>query len=171
MPIDLILKGKCWKFGDNLATDAEVLPLPIAQKNHDPKVLKNYVMSGVDPEFPKHVRAGDIIVAGKNFGHGNPHVWGYYAIKELGIGIIAEFMARGSFRNAVTAGVPFIPTAEGITKKINQGDELEVNFSTGEIKNLTSGEIIRTEPLPEPILEIIRAGGQEGFLKKNFAHK
>ena len=169
--MELIMKGKCWKFGDNLSTDAAVLPRTETRKSHDPKVLKDYVMTGVDPEFPKHIHPGDIIVAGKRFGHGNPHVWGYYAIKELGIGLVVESMARGGFRNAVTAGVPFLPAAENITKKVNQGDELEVNFRTGEIKNLTTGELIRTEPLPELILEIIAAGGQEGFLKKKFALK
>jgi len=165
----LEMKGRCWKFGDNLSTDAAVLPLPIARKSHDPKVLKDYVMTGVDPEFPKYVCPGDIIVAGKNFGNGNPHVWGYYAIKELGIGIVVESMARGGFRNAVTAGVPFLPSAQDITKKVNQGDELRVNFRTGEIKNLTSGELLKTEPLPKLILEIIEAGGQENFLKIKLA--
>ena len=167
--MQLIMKGKCWKFGDNLSTDAAVLPLTVARKSHDPKVLKDYVMTGVDPEFPKHVRPGDIIVAGKNFGHGNPHVWGYHAIREHGIGLVVESIARGGLRNAVTAGVPFLPAAKDITKKVNQGDELEVNFRTGEIKNLTTGELIRTEPLPELILEIIEAGGETGFLKKKLA--
>ena len=162
----LIMKGRCWKFGDNLSTDAAVLPWPVTMKSHDPKVLKDYVMTGVDPEFPQKTRPGDIIVAGKNFGHGNPHVWGYQAMRELGLGLVVEFMARGGLRNAVTAGLPFLPDAEGITGKVNQGDELEVNFATGEIKDITTGELIKTEPLPESVLEIIEAGGQLGYLKK-----
>ena len=169
--MQLIMKGKCWKFGDNLSTDEAVLPISVARKSHDPKVLKDYVMTGVDPEFAKHVRSGDIIVAGKNFGHGNPHVWGYQAMKELGVGLVAEFMARGGLRNAVIAGVPFLPAAKDITKKVNQGDELEVNFRTGDIKNLTSGELIKTEPLPEFILEIIEAGGEKGYLRKKLVSK
>ena len=162
----LIMKGRCWKFGDNLNTDIAVLPLPIARKTHDIEVLKDYVMTGVDPEFPKKARPGDIIVAGKNFGHGNPHVWGYYAMHKLDLGLVVEFMARGGLRNAVAAGVPVIPAAEGITGKVNQGDELEVNFTTGEIKNLTTGELIKTDPLPEAVVEIIESGGQLGYLKK-----
>ena len=162
----LVMKGRCWKFGDNLSTDAAVLPWPLTMKSHEPKVLKDYVMTGVDPEFPQKARPGDIIVAGKNFGHGNPHVWGYQAMRELGLGLVVEFMARGGLRNAVAAGVPVIPAAEGITGKVNQGDELEVNFTTGEIKNLTTGELIKTDPLPEAVVEIIESGGQLGYLKK-----
>ena len=164
------MKGKCWKFGDNLATDVAVLPLTVVKElGSDIKVLKDYVLSSVVPEFPKQVRPGDIIVAGKRFGHGNPHVWGYQALKELGVGLVVEFMARGGLRNAVTAGVPFLPAVKGITKKVNQGDKLEVNFTTGEVKNLTTGELIKTAPLDTLILEIIEAGGQQGFLKRKFA--
>jgi len=169
--MELILKGKCWKFGDNLSTDVALLPLPIVKElGRDPKVLKDYVLRTVNPEFPKQVRPGDIVVAGKRFGHGNPHVWGYHALRELGVGLVVEFITRGGFRNAVTAGVPFLPAVPGITKKVNHGDVLEVNFKTGEIKNLTTGELIKAEPLDALILEIIEAGGQQGFLKKKFAH-
>lgn len=166
----LILKGKCWKFGDNLNIDVEVLPLPVVKElGRDVKVLKDYVLSSIAPQFPKQVRPGDIIVAGKRFGHGNPHVWGYRVLKELGVGLIVESIPRGAFRNAVTAGVPFLPAVKGITKKVNQGDQIEVNFKTGEIKNLTTGELIKAEPLDAPVLEIIEAGGQQGFLEKKFA--
>ncbi len=168
----LIMKGRCWKFGDNLGIDSAVMPLRLTRElGHDPKVLKKFVMAGVDPEFHKNVRRGDIIVAGKRFGHGNPHIFGYFAIKELGIGLVVESIARGAYRNAVTAGLPFLPNAEDITEKVKEGDELEVNFKTGEIKDLTTGESIKTEPLPEFILEIIEAGGQEGYLRKKLAPK
>lgn len=159
------LRGRCWKFGDNLGTDSAILPLSIQLKTHDPKVLKDHVLTQVDSDFPKKVRPGDIIVAGRNFGHGNPHVWGYHGIRELGLGIIAEYMARGAVRNAVTAGVLFIPEVKGITTKVNHSDELEVNFKTGEIKNLTADSVIKAEPLPDFILAIIEAGGEEEFLR------
>jgi 3-isopropylmalate/(R)-2-methylmalate dehydratase small subunit len=167
--MDFMLKGKCWKFGDNLGSDSAILSIQVQKKTHDPKVLKDFVLTQIDPDFPKRVHAGDIIVAGKNFGNGNPHVWGYHGIRELGIGIIAEFMARGAIRNAVTAGVLFLPEVENITRKVNQGDELEVNFKTGEIRNLSNGEIIKAKPLPAELLEIIEAGGEEQFLRKKFA--
>ena len=165
--MELIMKGKCWKFGDNLSTDGDILPRRMIDR--DAQSFKDYLMTGVDPEFPKKVQPGDIIVAGKRFGHGNPHRWGFLAMKEIGIGLIAESVARGSYRNAVKVGVPFLPAAEDITRKVNQGNELEVNFRTGEIKDLTTGKIITTEPLPEPLLEIIEAGGQVAFLKRKLA--
>ena len=170
--MELILKGKCWKFGDNLTTDVAVYPIHTTRGlGYTPDVLKKFVMTGIDPEFPEKVRAGDIIVAGKNFGQGNPHVWGFYGMKAHGIGLIVESFARGGFRNAVTAGVPFLPAAEDITSEVNQGDELEVNFRTGQINNLTSGKVIKTEPLPEALLEIIEAGGEEKLLEKKLANK
>lgn len=162
----LVRKGKCWKFGDGLSTDGAILPGRIFRElGHDPKLLKNYLMTGVDPEFPKKVHTGDIIVAGKRFGHGNPHIWGYLVMKELNLGLIVESMARGGYRNAVAAGVPFLEV-EDITKRVNQGDELEVDFETGKIKDLTTGAVIRAEPLPGPVLEIIEAGGQDDFLRR-----
>ncbi|MDO8687767.1 MAG: 3-isopropylmalate dehydratase [Dehalococcoidales bacterium] len=168
----LTLKGKAWIFGDNLTTDVAIFPSTLSRGGgHDPESLRKVVMAGVDPDFPKKVHPGDIIVAGKRFGQGNPHVWGFYGIAAHGIGVVAESIARGGYRNAVTAGVPFIPEAEGITKKIKQGDELEVNFKTGEIKNITSGKIIKAEPLPKELLDIIEAGGEEAFLEKKFATK
>ncbi len=152
--MDLILKGKCWKFGDNLSNDVHILPIEAVRKlGRDMKVFKENVMTGVAPEFPKKARPGDIIVAGKRFGHGNIHIWGYHALKELGVGLVVESIARGGFRNTVAAGVPLLPAVAGITKKVSQGDELEVNFKTGEIHNLTTGERVKTDPLPAPLLQ------------------
>lgn len=170
--MDIVLRGKCWKFGDNLSTDSHIMPLTIVkERGRDMDVLKEYVLSGVNPEFPRKVRPGDIIVAGKRFGHGNPHVWGYQVLKKIGVGLVAESIARGAFRNAVTAGLPFLPAVPGVTRRLNQGDEVEVNFTTGEIKDLSTGEQIKAEPLPAPILEIIEAGGQMGFLRQKFARQ
>lgn len=165
------MRGRGWVFGDDLSTDSAVMPLPEARQTHDPKLLKAHIMTGVDPDFPRRARPGDIIVAGRNFGHGNPHVWGYEAIREAGLGILAESMARGGLRNAVTAGVLFLPAVKDITSKVSPGDELEVNFRTGGIKNITTGESIQAEPLPEPLQEIIAAGGQEGYIRQKFARK
>jgi 3-isopropylmalate/(R)-2-methylmalate dehydratase small subunit len=162
------LQGRCWKFGDNIGTDSAILPMFIQLKTHDPKILKEYVMTQLDPDFPKKVRPGDIIVAGKNFGHGNPHIWGYHGIRELGLGLITEYMARGGFRNAVTAGVLFIPEVKNVSIMLNEGDQLEVDFKSGEIQNITMGTFIRAQPLPELILEIIEAGGEENFIRKKF---
>ena len=171
--MSLKMQGRCWVFGDNLGTHAEILPVPISvlltRDSHDPKVLKDYLMTGVDPDFPRKVQKGDFIVAGKNFGHGNPHLWGYLTMKELGIGLIAESMARGGYRLAAVAGVSFLTPVAGITGKVKTGDRLEVDFETGEIKDLTSGQAFQAEPLPGHLLDIIRAGGQDGYLRRKLA--
>ena len=108
-----IYQGKCWKFGDNLGIDGDVMPLRFAlERELDPVVLRDHLMAGVDPEFPQKVSPGDIIVAGKRFGQGNPHIQGFLGIMGHGLGLVVETIPRGSFRNAINAGLPFLSGCE-----------------------------------------------------------
>ncbi|MCZ6453897.1 MAG: 3-isopropylmalate dehydratase, partial [Alphaproteobacteria bacterium] len=111
-----VYKGKCWKFGDNLGIDGDVMPLRFAlERELDPTILRDHLMAGVDPEFPNKISPGDIIVAGKRFGQGNPHIQGFLGIVGHGLGLVAESIPRGSFRNAINAGLPFLAGCEGVT--------------------------------------------------------
>ena len=161
----LILKGRAWKYGDNLGNDVELLYPRFGEPAVDPK---EHVMEGIDPEFPKKVKPGDILVAGKHFAHGQPHIGPFYGFKGLGIGLVVESIVRGALRNAVNAGVPLLPYCKDITKKIDTGDNLEVNFSTGEIRNLTKEVVLNTQPLQSELLEIVEAGGFVGWLRKKY---
>ena len=107
-------RGTCWKFGDNIGIDGDMMPLEFAIKRElDPAVLGPYFMTGIDPDFPKKVKPGDIIVAGKRFAQGNPHIQGFIGLRAHGLGLVVESIPRGSFRNAINAGIPFLPHCSG----------------------------------------------------------
>ena len=165
-----IYQGKCWKFGDNLGIDGDVMPLRFAlERELDPMVLRDHLMAGVDPEFPQKVSPGDIIVAGKRFGQGNPHIQGFLGIMGHGLGLVAETIPRGSFRNAINAGLPFLSGCEKITNDVETGDTLEVNFQTGDFRNLSRDIKRQFKPLYTQLMAIIEAGGWHANLEKRLA--
>lgn len=168
--MDWIYTGRCWKFGDNISCDADLMKKEFSSSRETrPEILREYVMTGIDPDFHKKVSPGDIIVAGKRFAQGNPHIQGLLGIAALGLGLVVESIPRGSFRNAINAGVPFLARCEGVTALCETGDELRVDFQTGEFQNLTHGTSRRYEPLPAPMLEIIAMGGWAPMVKKRLA--
>ena len=120
------------------------------------------------PDFAAKVTSGDIIVAGHSFGCGNSREEAVLVLKHLGIGaVIAESFSRIFFRNAINLGLPAIE-CKNITKKVEDGHELEVYLDNGLIKNLTTGETLKASSLPDFLLEIIKAGGTINILKKRF---
>jgi 3-isopropylmalate/(R)-2-methylmalate dehydratase small subunit len=155
-----IYKGKCWKFGDNLGIDGDVMPLRFAlERELDPNILKGHLMAGIDPTFPNKVSEGDIIVAGKRFGQGNPHIQGFLGIAGHNLGLVAESIPRGSFRNAINAGLPFLSGCIGVTQHVETGDDLEVNFQDGTFKNLTQDYFNQFQPLDPKLQSVIEIGG------------
>ena len=120
-----MIKGRVWKFGDNVDTDA-ILPARYLIYT-DPEELAKYAMTGIDEEFPKKVNKGDIIVAGRNFGCGSSREHAPIGLKALGISlVIAESFARIFYRNAINIGLPLME-CKGISKKVDEGDILEVD--------------------------------------------
>ncbi len=165
-----VFHGKCWKFGDNVGIDGDMMPLEFAIKREtNPDVLRDFLMTGLDPEFPTKVRPGDIIVAGRRFAQGNPHIQGLLGIRAHQLGLVAESIPRGSFRNAVNAGVPFLTNCVGITAQADTGDDLEVDFSTGSFINHTRGTHLRLQPLNRQLLEIIAIGGWQPNFERRLA--
>jgi 3-isopropylmalate/(R)-2-methylmalate dehydratase small subunit len=162
----LIFKGRVWKLGDNIDTDVitpgKYLILPIDE-------LKKYVLEPIDPEFPRRVKPGDILVAGKNFGCGSSREQAPAALKALGVSVvIAESFARIFFRNAISLGLP-VMICDGISEKVKEGEFLEVNLEIGEIRNLNTGQIIKTKILSKQMVEILKAGGIIPLLKKKLS--
>lgn len=161
-----IYRGRCWKFGDNVGIDGDMMPLEFALKRElDPEVLKPHFMCGLDPEFPKKVKPGDLIVAGRRFGQGNPHIQGFIGLRGHGVGLLAESIPRGSFRNAINAGVPFLTQCAGVTGQVETGDDLEVDFQSGRFVNHTRGTMLQYEPLDGQLLAIIALGGWKPAVK------
>jgi 3-isopropylmalate/(R)-2-methylmalate dehydratase small subunit len=157
-------KGKAFKFGDNVDTDA-VIPGTYLIFN-TPEELSHYTFCGVRPDFVKQVEAGDVVVGGSNFGCGSSREHAPLALIGSKVScIIAKSFARIFFRNAINVGLPLVECAEA--DRICDGDILEVDLSAGIIKNVTKNEEYTTVPLPDFLLEIINDGGLIKHTRKN----
>lgn len=157
------MKGKAWKFGNDIDTDL-ILPGRYLVLR-DPKDLAAHVMEGADPEFPKKVKTGDIMVGGTNFGCGSSREHAPIAIKGAGVSVVvAESFARIFYRNAINIGLPLIEV-KNISKHVSEGDELEIDMEKGILKNLNTGEEFEIKGLPEFMLEILNEGGLIPYLK------
>lgn len=150
------LKGKVWKFGDDINTDL-IIPARYLVTT-DPVELGKHCLEGIKEGFPQKVEGGDIIVAGKNFGSGSSREHAPLAIKGAGIScVIAVSFARIFFRNAINIGLPIIELKEA--DKINDGDELEIDFKMGKVRNLTQDKVYQFQAYPDFLQGIIKAGG------------
>lgn len=165
----MLLKGKSWKFGDDIDTDA-IIPARYLNTS-DPDELARHLMEDADKDFPGKVRQGDIITAGKNFGCGSSREHAPIAIKAAGIqAVIAKSFARIFYRNAFNIGLPIFESPEA-SEGIREGDIVEIDADTGIIKNLTTGEQYRAKPIPPFMQELIKAGGLIEWTKKKLAAK
>jgi len=157
------LRGRVFKFGDDINTD-EIIPARYLNTS-DPKELAKHCMEDADPDFPKKVKRGDIIVAGKNFGCGSSREHAPIAIKAAGVSaVIAKSFARIFYRNAINIGLPIFELKE--TDQIDEGDILEIDPKTGTIKDITKGKEFRANPIPSDIGRIIEAGGLMEYAKR-----
>lgn len=154
------MKGSVIKYErDNIDTDV-ILPGPYL-KIHDYAELATHAMEGLDKDFHKRVKPGDLIVAGKNFGCGSSREHAPIALSYSGIkAVLALSFARIFYRNAVD-GAFLLPIEidESAYKDISDSDSLEVNIAANEIKNLTKNKVYKMKPFPELIGKIIEAGG------------
>ncbi|MEE9583067.1 MAG: 3-isopropylmalate dehydratase small subunit, partial [Dehalococcoidales bacterium] len=132
----------------------------------EPSELAKHCMEGIDPDFVRRVKTGDIIVATTNFGCGSSREHAPLAIKASGIScIIARSFARIFFRNAINIGLPVLECAEAV-ENTEAGDTLEVDLSSGRIENLTNGKVFTAKPYPDFMAEIISVGGLIEYTKR-----
>ena len=156
-------KGFVHKYPDNVDTDV-IIPARYLN-TPDAKELASHCMEDIDADFTKKVKDGDIMVGGWNFGCGSSREHAPLAIKTAGIScVIAKTFARIFYRNAINIGLPILE-CEAASDGIDAGDEVEVNFDTGVITNITKGETYQAEPFPEFIQEIICKGGLMASIK------
>jgi 3-isopropylmalate/(R)-2-methylmalate dehydratase small subunit len=150
-------QGRSWVLPDDVDTD-QITPgkyLTILEEEE----LGKHVLEGYDEDFPGEVEAGDVIVAGRNFGCGSSREHAPRAIKGAGIPVVvAESFARIFFRNAVNIGLPILE-APGVTDIVTEGDPVTVDLEEGSLRNDSSGEIVEGQPLQGKALEILEAGG------------
>jgi len=161
------LRGNVWRFGDDVDTD-RIIPARYLNTS-DPKELAKHCMEDEDPAFASKVRPGDIIVADKNFGCGSSREHAPIALKAAGVAlIIARSFARIFYRNAFNMGLPILECAEAVDAAAN-GDVIEADMDTGEIRNVTKGQSFKARPVPPFMQELVNAGGLLESIKKRGA--
>ncbi len=158
-----MLKGKAFKFGDNISTD-HITPGRLAHLRSNLPELAKHVMEDADPSFASRVKTGDFIVASSNFGLGSSREHAPLVIKMAGVSaILAKSVARIFFRNAINLGLPVLICN---TALINDGDELEVDLAAGKVRDITNGNQLTFSKIPEAMLHILDEGGLIPYIKK-----
>ncbi len=156
--------GKAFKYGDNVDTDV-IIPARYLNTSAASE-LAAHCMEDIDAEFVGKVKAGDVIVAGDNFGCGSSREHAPLAIKTCGVGcVIAKSFARIFYRNSINIGLPIVECAEA-ADSISAGDEVEVDFDTGVITDKTTGRQYKAQPFPPFIQNIIKKGGLLASIKE-----
>jgi 3-isopropylmalate/(R)-2-methylmalate dehydratase small subunit len=160
----MLIRGKVWRFGNDIDTDV-IIPARYLNTS-DPLELAKHVMEGVDRDFFSKVKTGDVIVAGKNFGCGSSREHAPIAIRAAGIqAVVAKSFARIFYRNAFNIGLPIFESAEA-SENIKEGDNIEIDADKGIIKNLTTNEEYKANPIPPFMQELIDSGGLVEWTKK-----
>lgn len=156
--------GKAFVYGNNIDTD-QIYPgryLELVK----PEDIAEHCLEGVDPTFVQRVAAGDIVVAGTNFGCGSSREHAAITLLHAGVGVVlAESFARIFFRNAINLALPLM-VCPGISQKVGTGDLLEVNLKEGIVHNQTRGQILNGEKMSDYILNILESGGIKPMVKK-----
>jgi 3-isopropylmalate dehydratase small subunit len=160
----MAMKGKVWKFGDDVDTDA-IIPARYLNLS-DPELLGPHCMEDADPQFAQKVQRGDVMVAGRNFGCGSSREHAPIAIKAAGVScVIAESFARIFYRNAFNMGLPILESPQAAAS-IQPGDEIEVDLDRGVITNRTRHETYRAEPVSPFMQKLLRAGGLIPYVRE-----
>ncbi|RLG58488.1 3-isopropylmalate dehydratase [Candidatus Geothermarchaeota archaeon] len=161
----MIFRGKVWKLGDNVNTDL-IIAGRYKYDTLDMRELAKHAFEDLDPNLSRKIRPGDIIVAGRNFGCGSSREQAPEVIKALGVRvIIAESIARIFLRNAVNIGLIAIEI-EGISKEVENGQELEVDVERGIVRIPATDKVLKFRPWPRIMREIFKAGGLIDYIKK-----
>jgi 3-isopropylmalate/(R)-2-methylmalate dehydratase small subunit len=159
---NLVFEGNCWKFGHNIPTDS-ITPTNMTLRTISE--MAKHVLENVNPQFPKEVQSGDILVAGRNFGCSSGRAIAPKALKATGISaIVTELFSRTFYRNGHEIGLPLLEVP-GVHDLVETGDRLRIDITRGLVENLTSGKSLRGNPPSEFLLEMLQAGGLIPMLK------
>ncbi len=159
-----MLRGRAFKFGDNISTD-HIVPGRLAHLRSNLPELAKHVMEDADPTFTIRVKPGDFIVGGSNFGLGSSREHAPLVIKMAGVSaILAKSVARIFFRNAINLGLPMLICD---TDKINDGDIIEVDMTAGTVRDITNGTQLTFGKIPDVMLHILDEGGLIPYIQKH----
>ena len=162
LDLDRVMRGRVWKFGDSIETDAinPYYRYPTMEE------LKLHTMEAYRPEFPKEVKPGDILVAGRNFGCGSSRPG--LVLREVGIAaIVADSVARLFLRNSIARAIPIF-MAPGISQLVQDGEMLEVDYPNGLVRSVANGRSIALRKFPPLIEQIFDAGGLPEFARARY---
>ena len=163
------VQGKVHKFGDNVDTDV-IIPARYLNTS-EPKELAAHCMEDIDAAFARNVASGDVIVAGRNFGCGSSREHAPLAIKSCGVScVVAASFARIFYRNALNIALPILE-CPAAAEAIAFGDEVRIDFATGEIFDATTGQRFTAEPFPPFMQQLIAAGGLAQYMKGHESHE
>ncbi len=160
----MTVKGRVWKYGDDINTDV-IFPGKYTYTVTDPKEIAAHALEDLDPDFAKNVKAGDVIVAGKNFGCGSSREQAATCLKYNGVGaVIASSFSRIFFRNAINQGLPLIEIKQKDIDKIENKEVITIDFEKGKLI-CKAGEV-EFPPLPNEVIGILDAGGLIPYTKQ-----
>ncbi len=158
----MMIQGKIWKFGNDVDTDV-IIPARYLNVSAESELAKN-CFADIRPDFAGAVSAGDILVAGKNFGCGSSREHAPIAIKAAGIrAIVAESFARIFYRNAFNIGLPLLESVEA-SKALSDGENAVIDLAAGRIEG--KGQVFSARPIPDFMAELIDAGGLVDYIRK-----
>jgi 3-isopropylmalate/(R)-2-methylmalate dehydratase small subunit len=163
----LVRRGRAHVFGDDVSLDDGIIPARFAvQRITDPKALVPHLFESLDPTFAARVRPGDIILAGARFAGGKPRLQGLIALAALDLSVVCASMPFKILRRAVARAVPVSVGGPADPPDIAMtGDELEVDFATGAVRNFTRGTEAHLPAMPPVLAGIVAAGGAEAALR------
>ena len=173
MTLPKVVRGRAWKFGDNIDTD-QIIPAKYAIYSLDEKKLGEHAMEGVpgnEDGWSKKISAGDILVAGSNFGCGSSREIAPVAIRGAGVSVVvADSFARIFFRNSINLGFPILQSPQA-AEAIKEGDELEIDLDEGVIRNFTQGDEYRCDAFPPFMNELIKMGGLVPWVRERLKER
>lgn len=168
--MEKVMKGKAWKFGNNIDTD-QIYPGIYVELTEMEDIKKHALSGSAEPKFADEVQPGDIVVAGTSFGCGSSREHAAMTLKGAGVGaVLAESFGRIFFRNAINLGLPVI-VCPGISKCAQKGDEIRIDIETGEVTDVTRGKVLKTTPFSPYVLNILESGGIKNMIRKSLMGK
>ena len=168
--MEKVMKGKAWKFGNNIDTD-QIYPGIYVELTEMEDIKKHALSGSAEPKFADEVQPVDIVVAGTNFGCGSSREHAAMTLKGAGVGaVLAESFGRIFFRNAINLGLPVI-VCPGISKCAQKGDEIRIDIETGEVTDVTRGKVLKTTPFSPYVLNILESGGIKNMIRKSLMGK